>query len=185
MPRRDNPKYTKDNPKKPLGSLCGARIKKSTKFCSKPAKPNGRCHLHGGNVKNEIQPGEKIALTHGLYSQGYYEDELDLYHDIPVGDLADEIRMAKIKLRRATRAQKWWEEEWKMIEDGKKSKPKSLSLIGFQREIRQYTKLIGTLEAKQQVLSEGGQVKELAEQLAKDIRAFSDEAFDTLPGGKM
>ena len=70
--------------------------------------PNGRCALHGGKstgARNPHRPeGNSNGLTHGIYSQRLTKDETKLWPKIPVGTLEDEIKLARLQLRRALNA---------------------------------------------------------------------------------
>jgi hypothetical protein len=58
-----------------------------------------RCALHGGK-----STGSRGALKHGIYSSGIAPDERELWEQIEVGSLDDEIRLAKLQLIRAAKA---------------------------------------------------------------------------------
>ena len=85
---------------------CGAKTK-TGKPCKNSGMPNGRCRFHGGKTPK----GQKNALKFGIYSQGIKESEEDLWHQIEVGTLDDEIKIMKIQLARAVKAQRELEEE--------------------------------------------------------------------------
>lgn len=60
---------------------------------------NGRCRMHGG--KSTGAPENTNAVTHGFYSSALMDDEEKaLYAAAKIGDLEDEIRIAKVKLYR-------------------------------------------------------------------------------------
>ncbi len=66
---------------------------------------NGRCRLHGGT--NTGPPaGNRNAVTHGIYGVGLSMEEKGLWRDIRVGELDDELRLARLQLRRALVARK-------------------------------------------------------------------------------
>jgi hypothetical protein len=65
--------------------------------------------MHGG-ASTGPPPGSKNALTHGIYSDGLFDDEKELWHSIEVDSLDDEIRLLKIQLARANKALKKIEE---------------------------------------------------------------------------
>jgi hypothetical protein len=74
--------------------------------------PNGRCRLHGGKSTGpspENAAGNSNALQHGLYSVGMHPHEMDIYGTIEIGTMKDEIKITKLLLRRACRAQLMWE----------------------------------------------------------------------------
>lgn len=65
---------------------------------------NGRCSKHGGKSTGS-PPGARNALKHGIYSAGLLPEEADLWDSVAVGTLDDDIRIAKLQLRRALIAQ--------------------------------------------------------------------------------
>jgi len=58
--------------------------------------------LHGG--KSDGPPkGSQNAKTHGLYASALTDEEKRLWNQIELGNVDDELRMAKIRLARALR----------------------------------------------------------------------------------
>ena len=84
-------------------ACCGAKTR-SGQPCKKPALENGRCKLHGGTNPGAPK-GNQNARKHGIYSDTLTVDEQGLWDDINVGSLDDDIRIAKLQLRRALMAQ--------------------------------------------------------------------------------
>ena len=87
--------------------LCG-KINKKGQPCRMPAKGNGRCPRHGGNNLTHRAGQRKRSpwnLTCGIYSDFMTTDELDAYGALQIGTLEEEIRMIRLQLRRAVRAQ--------------------------------------------------------------------------------
>ena len=99
-------------------AYCGAKTRAGTP-CKRFARKNGRCNLHGGKTPET----NKNALKYGIYSEGIKDSEKDLWHEIKVGNLDDEIKIIKIQLSRAVKAQKEFEEE--MASDGGNDKGKT------------------------------------------------------------
>ena len=66
--------------------------------------PNGRCKLHGG-ASTGVPKGNKNSLKHGIYSKTLRGDEVELWHKININGVDDELRIAKIQLMRALKAQ--------------------------------------------------------------------------------
>jgi len=99
--------------------FCGA-LTRTGKPCANYALGNGRCRMHhGSNDAPAPQPSKeknKHNFTHGLYADvGLLPGEEDVYHSIALGQLDDELRMKRIKLRRAYAAQARWETEKERI----------------------------------------------------------------------
>ncbi len=90
---------------------CKAHSKQSGERCKKTGNhvcPSCRvCRHHGCNCKNPggAPKGNRNGLKHGLYTAGLLDGERELWGDIDVAGLDDEIRVAKIMLRRALIAQ--------------------------------------------------------------------------------
>ena len=63
------------------------------------AMPNGRCRLHGGKAYQK--KGNRNAVKHGIYCDGLSEEEKALHDQLKVDELDDEIRLCKIRIRRA------------------------------------------------------------------------------------
>lgn len=84
-------------------ACCGAKTR-SGQPCKKPALENGRCKLHGGTNPGAPK-GNQNARKHGIYSDTLTADEQGLWEEINVGSLDDDIRIAKLQLRRALIAQ--------------------------------------------------------------------------------
>ena len=63
--------------------------------------PNGRCRVHGGPSTGPKNPNTKTnALKHGFYSDALLPEEQKLFDEAAVGDLDQEIKLAKVKLFR-------------------------------------------------------------------------------------
>lgn len=90
---------------------CGAKTRKPGNPPCKnwPMKNKRRCRMHGG--KNPGAPrGNQNALKHGGYSRVIRDSERELYDQIQVGTLDDEIKFCKLLLARIGEAQKEFEE---------------------------------------------------------------------------
>jgi len=56
-----------------------------------------RCRLHGGKTPT----GTRGNRTHGLYSVALNDEERELWDDMKLGTVDDELRLCRIQLRRA------------------------------------------------------------------------------------
>ena len=66
---------------------------------------NGKCYWHGGPSRDGGAPdGNANALTHGLYTNSLTPDERELWSQIEVNSVDDEIRLTKFKLARVETA---------------------------------------------------------------------------------
>jgi hypothetical protein len=64
--------------------------------------PNGRCRMHrGGSTGPKTPNTARNALKHGIYASFLTDEELELAQQIKLGSLEDELRLARIRLRRA------------------------------------------------------------------------------------
>lgn len=70
--------------------FCGATTLSGTP-CRRLVKVDGRCHSHAARA---------------IYVELLREEEQELWDDVPLGTLDDEIRLAKIQIRRAVAADK-------------------------------------------------------------------------------
>jgi hypothetical protein len=82
--------------------ICGAKAKQTGKPCQRPPlKGKTRCKLHGGATPK----GTKGNRVHGIYAAALSPEEQDLWAEIQIGNVDDEIRLCKIRVRRAEIAQ--------------------------------------------------------------------------------
>lgn len=114
------------------GKICGAKRCKmpgteDAHFCrQKPCKisretreqPPYRCARHGGATGNKthFKPGHKINVTHGLYTDAMDPEEWEIHDKLQVGNVDAEIKMCKMRLRRAM-VMEW--RQRKMLDAGK------------------------------------------------------------------
>jgi hypothetical protein len=84
-----------------MADLCGAKTRSGSPCRRAPLKGKTRCKLHGGASPSTNQNARK----HGIYSAVLLPEEEELYESIAVGDLDQEIKMARLQLRRAMLAQ--------------------------------------------------------------------------------
>lgn len=85
-------------------ALCGAKTR-SGEPCQKHALTGShRCKLHGGGSAKSNK-GNQNARKHGIYSDTLTGDEQRMWDEIGVGTLDDDIKIAKLQLRRALLAQ--------------------------------------------------------------------------------
>ena len=86
-------------------ALCGAKKRSNGEPCKRHAVPgSSRCKLHGGAAA-KANKGNQHARKHGIYSDTLTADEHGLWDDIGIGTLDDDIKIAKLQLRRALMAQ--------------------------------------------------------------------------------
>jgi len=112
-----------------IRTLCGAKTRNGG-TCKNYALANGRCRMHGGRStvaksaapehtqhRPPEPPVDKEHNTyHNLYMVGMHDDEQDIYGGLKVGDLSEELKLLRIKLRRAVVAQLRWEQLHDMVD---------------------------------------------------------------------
>ena len=183
---------------------CNAKTRRGDRGpCKNWAMPNGRCRMHGGKSTGAPK-GSKNATTYGIYTVGIKEDEKPLWEDIKIGSLDDELRLLRLQLMRAVKAQKEFEEDdensergfenhelssaTETIKVGKKKvkETKKSSKVrkrpDFRRIIYELTGRIADLETKRALILEGGgdDIPKM-EELGKDMAEALD-GFDSAPG---
>lgn len=92
--------------------LCGATTRKGAP-CADIAMANGRCKKHGGRTPQTNPHSRLNARTHGLYDDLYSAEELKIAQRMKLGIVDDELKLVRIKLRRALIAK----ETWSLAED--------------------------------------------------------------------
>lgn len=100
-----------------MATKCGAK-NRAGQPCEKWAiRGKKRCANHGGKSTGAPK-GTRNNLKHGIYSSGLMPGEEQLWGLIPVGSLDDEIKLAKLQLRRAQLAQRKIEESRAALPEG-------------------------------------------------------------------
>lgn len=138
--------------------------------------------MHGGTNPGAPQANQR-ARKHGIYGAGLLDEEQDLWDDIAVGSIDDDIRIAKLQLRRALIAQKNQPDDGLELyeqtmngggSDGSEEKPAA----SMKRRRTQYDDIInrllgriGDLEQKRaEMLERTGGDKANAEETARKVR---------------
>ena len=159
---------------------------------------NGRCRVHGGQSTGPPK-GSQNARTHGLYASALLEGEEEFYDQISLGTVDEELKMARIQLRRALNAQAQFERqraqgekeaglEYESIEteghlvrgeDGRTTLvPERAKTIrrkrDFQLEINRLTRTVADLEVKRIAIL-GGADSDNPHEQAQAIRRAMDE----------
>lgn len=93
----------------PISGRCGAKLRHKNKYCKNwPINGTGKCRLHGGIVKDNgsrFAKGHTRATKHGLYAETLTGEDESVYFQAELGTVDEEIRMAKVQVARAYRAQ--------------------------------------------------------------------------------
>ncbi len=72
---------------------CGATTRSGSPCCRSPVVGKKRCKLHGGASTGPTK-------GHGIYRTTYTADELATLQDVSTATLADELILARVRLRR-------------------------------------------------------------------------------------
>lgn len=83
---------------------CGAKTRSGAP-CASPAMPNGRCRMHGG-PSTGAPLGNDNAVKHGIYRAALTDEERADYDGLRLGDVDDELRLVRVRLARALRAER-------------------------------------------------------------------------------
>src|SRR4051794_1434009 len=78
--------------------VCGATNRQGQPCQKPPLKGKQRCMMHGGKTPKARHTG---PLKHGLYSSALNDEERELWTEIQLGNVDDELRLCRIQLRRA------------------------------------------------------------------------------------
>ena len=88
-----------------MADHCGAKTRSGGK-CRGMPMPNGRCRMHGGGSTGpKIPNSARNAIKHGIYASFLTDEEVELTQQIKLGSVEDELRLARIRLRRALAAE--------------------------------------------------------------------------------
>lgn len=86
-------------------SLCGAKTRNGG-TCKKQALiGKTRCKLHGGKSTGAPKGNQNNLKAGGIYSQFFTDEEKQLSTELELGSLDDELRLTKIRLMRALKAE--------------------------------------------------------------------------------
>lgn len=86
-------------------SLCGAKTRNGG-TCKKQALiGKTRCKLHGGKSTGAPKGNQNNLKSGGIYSQFFTDEEKQLSTELELGSLDDELRLTKIRLMRALKAE--------------------------------------------------------------------------------
>ena len=80
--------------------ICGAKTRSGEPCKKPPLNGKERCKLHGGaSISN------KNAQTHGIYAQTLSQDERDQWGGLQLGSVDDELKLCRLRLLRALKAE--------------------------------------------------------------------------------
>jgi hypothetical protein len=170
--------------------LCGAKTRSGQACKASPIKGKRRCKMHGG-MSTGPRKGTRNALKHGIYSDVLSPEDKKTYDRIELGSIDDEIRIARIQLRRALQEQ---ERQRSFADAGidelrrtmEVQEIKSTSIAGqtqqleikrtrkdYSKRIGQLLRLIAELEARKLELGQANPGS--ADEIAAKIKRALDE----------
>ena len=89
---------------------CGAKTRSGRPCQQWPMHGKKRCRIHGG-LSTGPPKGTQNNYKYGIYANLVRPDEKEIYENIKVGSLDDDIRIMKLQLMRAIKAQEEFEEK--------------------------------------------------------------------------
>lgn len=84
--------------------ICGAKTRSGGRCKSPRVSGRKRCRMHGGTSEGP-RKGSRHALKHGIYSDVLMPEDEQLMNVLELGSLDHELKIARIRLRRALREQ--------------------------------------------------------------------------------
>lgn len=97
-------------------SLCGAKTRNGG-TCKKQALiGKTRCKLHGGKSTGAPKGNQNNLKAGGIYSQYFTDEEKKISTELELGSLDDELRLTKIRLMRALKAEAEQQEQIDKLE---------------------------------------------------------------------
>lgn len=138
-------------------SLCGAKTRNGG-TCKKQALiGKTRCKLHGGKSTGAPKGNQNNLKSGGIYSQFFTDEEKQLSTELELGSLDDELRLTKIRLMRALKAEAEQQEQIDKLEleaytespvliGGFPDEEELITVKQFKR--RDYTSIIDRLTAR-------------------------------------
>lgn len=87
-----------------MANLCGAKTRSGSP-CQSKAMANGRCRMHGGKSTGAPKGNKNNLKAGGIYSQFLTDEELTISAEMELGSLDEELKLCKIRLMRALKAE--------------------------------------------------------------------------------
>ncbi|WP_143425473.1 HGGxSTG domain-containing protein [Gilliamella sp. Nev5-1] len=139
-----------------MAHLCGAKTRSGSP-CKSKAMTNGRCRMHGGKSTGAPKGNKNNLKAGGIYSQFFTAEERQISAELELGSLDDELRLTKIRLMRALKAEAEQQERLDELElDSYSESPAIISGFPDNDEIvrvkqfkrRDYVSIIDRLTAR-------------------------------------
>ncbi|OCG24188.1 hypothetical protein A9G45_02645 [Gilliamella sp. HK2] len=139
-----------------MAHLCGAKTRSGSP-CKSKAMTNGRCRMHGGKSTGAPKGNKNNLKAGGIYSQFFTAEERQISAELELGSLDDELRLTKIRLMRALKAEAEQQEQIEQLElDSYSESPAIISGFPDNDEIvrvkqfkrRDYVSIIDRLTAR-------------------------------------
>lgn len=87
-----------------MANLCGAKTRSGSP-CQSKAMANGRCRMHGGKSTGAPKGNKNNLKAGGIYSQFLTDEERVISTEMELGSLDEELKLCKIRLMRALKAE--------------------------------------------------------------------------------
>lgn len=98
-----------------MARLCGAKTRSGSP-CQSNAMTNGRCRMHGGKATVTHKNNKNAVKAGNIYSQYFTDEEKQLSINLELGSLDDELKLTKIRLMRALKAEAEQQEQIDKLE---------------------------------------------------------------------
>ena len=83
---------------------CGAKTRAGGR-CQAPAMANGRCRVHGGTSSGPPKNNQHASKPGSIYSAYLTDEENAVMTRLEIGKIEDELRLCRIRLMRALKAE--------------------------------------------------------------------------------
>jgi uncharacterized protein YjcR len=129
-----------------MAKLCGAKTRSGGTCKRAPLQGKTRCKLHGGASPGGA-PGNSNARKHGIYSKKLSDEEKALWNHVELGSVDPELRICRLRLMRAIRAERQMQSmpEMQVIE---RSTDKATAAVVRKYKRYDYERLVECLIAR-------------------------------------
>lgn len=134
-------------------ALCGAKTRSGEPCKRHAVRGSKRCKLHGGAATKANKGNTHAAKPGSIYSQFLTDEENEILSSIELGKVDDELRLTRIRLRRALNRENEYGNTLEV--DSEKVEPleiegqdTGLSKTTITSKVRDYSALIDRLTAR-------------------------------------
>lgn len=162
-----------------MAKHCGAKTRAGGR-CKSAPMANGRCRMHGGpSTGPKDNRGNQNAVKHGIYRKHLTDEERELFEQIELGAVDQELRLARIRLARALAAEQDANGEPEVLEvvenegGGEYTPARS-----EKRRVRDYVGIIDRLMARVESLERTRKLLDAGNGDNDDIVGFETVPYD-------